>query len=132
VHFVSTQIVVQLENKPGSLAELAQVFADSGVNIEAILLEGSEYFGIVRLHVDNVRKAEKALKDGGYQYRMGAAIALTLPNEPGKLAEVASKLAKAKINIDSLFGTTSAGGTPELVIMVDDVAKAKKALGLEK
>ena len=129
---MTTQIVVLLENKPGSLAELATVLADSEVNIEAILLEGSVDFGMVRLHVDNVRKTEKALRDGGYQFRSGEAITLKLPNEPGKLAEVAGKLAKAKVNIDSLFGTTSANGTPELVVMVDDVAKARKALGLDK
>jgi hypothetical protein len=86
---------------------------------------------MVRLHVENQRKAEKALKDGGYQYRTGEAITISLPNEPGKLAEMTQKLAKAKINIDALFGTTNSGtGTPDLVLMVDDVPKAKKALGL--
>jgi len=125
----NTQIVVLLENHPGALADLASVIAEAGVNIEAILLEGSVDFGMVRLHVDSPRKAEKALKDGGYQYRTGEAITLKLPNKPGQLADVCAKLAKAKINIDSLFGTTSGSGSPELVIMVDDEAKARKALG---
>ena len=128
---MTTQIVVLLENRPGALAELASVLAEADVNIAAILLEGSVDFGMVRLHVENQRKAENALKDGGYQYRTGEAITLPLPNEPGKLAEITGKLAKAKINIDALFGTTNSGtGTPDLVIMVDDVPKAKKALGL--
>lgn len=126
----STQIVVLLENRPGALAELASVLSDAGVNIEAILLEGSVDFGMVRVHVDSPRKAEKALKDGGYQYRTGEAITLKLPNKPGQLAEICTKLAKAKINIDSIFGTTSGTGSPELVIMVDDEPKARKALGL--
>jgi hypothetical protein len=127
---LSTQIVVLLENRPGALAELAGVLSASEVNIEAILLEGSVDFGMVRLHVSNTRKAEKALKEAGYQYRTGEAITLKLPNQPGQLEEVAKKLAKAKVNIDALFGTTSGSGSPELVIMVDDEAKARKALGL--
>lgn len=130
---MATQIVVLLENRPGSLAELAALMGDAGVNIEAILLEGSVDFGMVRIHVDSPRKAEKALRDAGYQYRTGEAIVLKLDNAPGQLAEVTKKLAKAKVNIDSLFGTTATGtGTPEIVIMVDDAAKAKKALGLDK
>ena len=128
---LSTQIVVLLENRPGALAELTSVLSAADVNIEAVLLEGSVDFGMVRLHVANPRKAEKALRDGGYQYRTGEAIVLKLPNSPGQLDDVAKKLAKAKVNIDALFGTTSSGsGTPELVLMVDDVPKAKKALGL--
>ena len=128
---MTTQIVVLLENRPGALAELATLLAKAEVNIEAILLEGSVDFGMVRLHVESPRKAEKVLRDAGYQYRTGEAITVQLPNDPGQLADVTTKLAKAKVNIDALFGTTSSGsGTPELVIMVDDVPRAKKALGI--
>lgn len=130
---MATQFVVLLENRPGSLAELASDMSEAGVNIEAILLEGSVDFGVVRLHVDNQTKAVKALDAGGYQYRKGEAITLKLANEPGKLADITAKLAKAKVNIDALFGTTAASSkTPEIVLMVDDVTKAKKALGIDK
>lgn len=129
---MSKQFVVFLENRPGALAELAEIFASAGVNVEAILLEGSVDFGNVRVHVDSPRKAEKALKDAGYQYRVGEAITLVLPNAPGQLADVTKKLAKAKVNIDSLFGTTAQTGTPQLVLMVNEPEKAKKALGLDK
>lgn len=128
---MSTQLVVFLENRPGALAELSEVLSEASVNIEAILLEGSVDFGNVRIHVDAPRKAEKALRDAGYQFRTGEAIVLKLPNEPGQLAVITKKLAKAKVNIDALFGTTAGVEKPELVLMVNDVAKAKKALGLE-
>jgi hypothetical protein len=129
---MSTQIVVMLENRPGALAELASVLSTAGVNIEAILLEGSVDFGNVRLHVDAVRKAEKALRDGGYQFKIGETLNLELPNEPGQLEDVCKKLAKAKVNIEMMFGTTAGVDKPELILMVDDPAKARKALGLEK
>jgi hypothetical protein len=130
---LSTQFVVFLENRPGALAELAETLSAAGVNIEAILLEGSVDFGNVRLHLSSPRKAEKALKDAGYQYRTGEAITIQLPNEPGQLADVARKLGKAKVNIDALFGTTAPDAEhAEFVILVNDPAKAKKALGLEK
>ena len=130
---VSTQFVVLLENRPGSLAELAGVLRAHEVNIEAILLEGSVDFGVVRIHAAQPRKAEKALRDAGYQFQRGEAITLPLPNEPGQLEDVCKRLAKAKVNIEALFGTTATGAEdPKLVLMVDDVAKARKALGLDK
>ncbi|HEX2022202.1 MAG TPA: ACT domain-containing protein [Candidatus Thermoplasmatota archaeon] len=128
---MSSQIVVMLENRPGALAELASVLQEAGVNVEAILLEGSVDFGNVRLHVSAVRKAEKALRDAGYQYKIGETISLALPNEPGQLADVCRKLAKAKVNIEMMFGTAAASDKPALILMVDDPAKARKALGLE-
>lgn len=87
----------------------------------------------MRLHLSPVRKAEKAIRDAGYQYKVGETINLELPNEPGQLADVTKKLAKAKVNIEMLFGTTAVGSEqPELILMVDDTPKARKALGLDK
>lgn len=130
---VSAQIVVFLENRPGALAELCDVLSGAKVNIEAMLLEGSVDFGNVRLHVNAPRKAERALREADYQFRIAEAIALTLSNEPGALADAAKKLSKAKVNIEALFGTTTPGTEEaEFVLMVSDVEKARKALGLDK
>lgn len=130
---MSAQIVVFLENRPGALSELCEVLSEAKINIEAMLLEGSVDFGNVRLHVSAPRKAEKALREAGYQFRVAEAIALKLSNEPGALADAAKKLSKAKINIDALFGTTAPGtDEAEFVLMVSDVEKARKALGLDK
>ena len=130
---MSAQIVVFLENRPGALSELCEVLSEAEINIEAMLLEGSVDFGNVRLHVSAPRKAEKALRDAGYQFRIAEAITLKLSHEPGALAEAAKKLAKAKVNIDALFGTTAPGADEaEFVLMVSDVEKARKALGLER
>lgn len=130
---MSAQIVVFLENRPGAVAELCEVLADADVNIEALLLEGSVDFGNMRLHVSAPRKAEKALRDAGYQFRTAEALVIKLSNEPGALADATKKLAKAKVNVDSLFGTTAPGtNEAEFVLMVSDIDKARKALALDK
>ena len=130
---VSAQIVVFLENRTGALAELCEVLADAKINIEALLLEGSVDFGNIRLHVSAPRKAEKALRDAGYQFRVAEALILKLSNEPGALADATKKLAKAKVNVEALFGTTAPGSDEaEFVLMVSDVEKARKVLTLDK
>ena len=130
---MSAQIVVFLENRPGALAELCDVLSEAEVNIQAMLLEGSVDFGNVRLHVSAPRKAERALREAGFQFRIAEAIVLALSNEPGALADASKKLAKAKVNIEALFGTTTPGtDEAEFVLMVSDVEKGRKALGLDK
>ena len=51
--------------------------------------------------------------------------------KPGVLANVATKLAKARVNIEYAYGTTeSAGG--KLVLRVSDTKRAMKALKLRR
>lgn len=127
---MTKQLVVLIENRPGALADLTKTLADEDVNVTAIMIEGSLEFGTARLHVDNARKGEKALRDAGYQVSVGDVLVLDLPNHPGELARVCAELSKAKVNIECLFGTTSEDDAPQIVLKVSDVEKARKVLGV--
>lgn len=54
---------------------------------------------------------------------------MTLENRPGALAELAEKLAGAKVNIRSVYATTAGAGTATVVATVSNVEKAQGALG---
>lgn len=127
---MAKQLVVLLENRPGSLAELTRLLAEEDINVTGIMLEGSLEFGTARIHVENARKAEKVLKEAGYQVSVGDVLILDLPNRPGELARVCDALAHADINIECLFGTTSGANAPQIILKVSDVERAKKALAL--
>ncbi len=55
-------------------------------------------------------------------------LTISLENQPGALARVAQVLADAKVNIVALLGSTS-GTQGSMQVVVDNVGKAKKALG---
>jgi hypothetical protein len=55
-------------------------------------------------------------------------LTISLENQPGALARVAHVLADAKVNIVALLGSTS-GTQGSAQVVVDNVSKAKKALG---
>lgn len=126
---MARQFAVFVENRPGALSEVTGVLAEAGVNIESIMVEGVHDFGFVRITANPGREAEKALAEGGFQYRSTEAIVVRMPNQPGALHDTLVKLAEAGINVGSLFGSTGADEA-EIVIDVDDVAKAKAALGI--
>jgi hypothetical protein len=125
-----TQIVVTLQNKLGTLAQLCSTLKDAGVNISAVVAPEIRGRGKVRLLVDNPDKAKDALKAAKIRFTEEEAIAIELENRPGALGEVAEKLAQAKINIKYAYATTSEGSIKATVILaVPDVAKAPELIG---
>ena len=55
-------------------------------------------------------------------------LTIALENKPGALARVAQVLADGKVNMVALLGSTS-GAQGSMQVVVDNVNKAKKALG---
>jgi hypothetical protein len=79
--------------------------------------------------VSNPGKAKRALNRAKYRPREEHAFVVRLRNEPGALARVAEKLAKARINIKSAYATTAGRGGATVVFTVGSAAKARKILG---
>jgi len=108
------QLTVSLENQPGKLAQMAQVLADAKVNIVALLVGSSTGPQVV---VDQVGKAKKALDKAGMSYTEGTLEQFELNNKPGALAEVAGKLAKKGMNIDSAYATMPKGAKKAVLLV---------------
>jgi hypothetical protein len=124
---VIKQLSVFLENKPGVLGRLCQEFADNKINVIGMSVSDTVDHAVVRLVTSNASKARAILEDAGVLVVETDVLALTLPDRPGQLADVAKKLAKAKINIEYAYGTTEkAGGV--LIVRCSDTKKAQKLL----
>jgi hypothetical protein len=116
------QLTISLENQPGKLAQMAQVLADAKVNIVALLVGSSTGPQVV---VDQIGKAKRALDKAGMSYTEGTLEQFELNNKPGVLAEVAGKLAKKGINIDSAYATMPKGAKKAVLL----VATSQKNTG---
>jgi hypothetical protein len=111
------QLTVSLENRPGALAQMAQTLADAKVNVVALLGSSAGGEGSAQLVVDDIRKAKKALEKAGMTYTEGTLEQFELNNKPGALAEVAGKLAKKGINIDSAYATMPKGAKKAVLLV---------------
>src|SRR5450756_587351 len=67
-------------------------------------------------------------RSGGIRMAKVKQLTISLENQPGALARVAQVLADAKVNMVALLGSTS-GTQGSVQVVVDNVNKAKKALG---
>ncbi|MCA1813485.1 MAG: hypothetical protein LC624_05990 [Halobacteriales archaeon] len=119
-----------LKNKPGTLGELTRALAQAGVNVTGVNLTALGDFGIARVVTNEAAKTEQALRSKGYPFRSTDVLVVRVPSTPGKLAEVAEKLARSGVNVEEAYGVATGTGEAELVLRVDDIASAQKTLHL--
>ena len=117
---MAIELTVVIRDVPGSMARLGQALGDAGVNIEAIHGFVRDGRGLVRFVPGNVDQARRALDAAGFPATMREVLVVRVLDEPGALGQVALVMAKAGINIDSVYVTTKG----HVVLGVDDLAGA--------
>jgi hypothetical protein len=123
------QIAVFLENKSGRLAEITSVLAANQVNIRALSVADTADFGILRLIVDKVDTAKKALKENGFTVGKTNVVAVEVPDRCGGLAGVLKTIEAARINVEYMYAfVNKSGENAVLIFRFDDMDKAIAAL----
>ena len=127
---VLRQISVFLENVPGRLATLCNTLETNGIDMRAMTTsEGSEY-GVVRMLVDDVPRAEEVLREANLPFSTVEVLGVEVTDEPGALGKVAVRLAEAGINVEYAYATAVSGNAKVLcVFKVVDPIDAEATLG---
>jgi hypothetical protein len=118
--------VVELINKPGELAKLAEAIAHRGINITGFTGAAS---GSVCLMTNDEEGTRRALVDAYYMPIEIELVPVSLADKPGTLAGAARLLGDAGVNIEAVFATGSSVGNVRLAFATDDPAKARIVLG---
>jgi hypothetical protein len=122
------QFVVQVTNKPGQMASLAEQMADAGVDLRAIGGGGLGEVGHFIMTTADDDRARQVLEDGGWTFLEGESLLAEVDDKPGGMARVARELADAGVNVlGHLFlGRWSDRAT--FAFIVDDPDKARPIL----
>lgn len=122
------QFSIALMNVPGTLAEITERLAKTGINIRAFAVVESADYSILRMVVKDQVAAEKTLREKHIAYTLTPVLIVKLPDEPGSLNRLAKVLAHARINIHYLYPLITPGPEARLAICLDELAKAREAL----
>ena len=123
------QFSVFLINKPGVLAQVSRQIAQARINILAMTMTDSSEHGVLRLVAEEPERLRAALAELNLPTTETDVLVIDMPNRPGSLAEVCSRLAEGHINISYAYCTTgSAGGRTKGVFKLADTRKAMKLL----
>lgn len=125
----STEFVIRMEDRPGTLGKLARRLADRGVNVLALQSTPFEGQSQVRLVVDDPTKAKTVLDSERVSYTEEKVAQVSLPHRPGELARAASQLGEANININHVYcGIDPRSNQPLLIFGVANVEQASTIL----
>src|SRR5260370_26233770 len=108
----AAQLARSLRSRPGVLAALARTLADARVNISALSAETRAGRGKIHFVVNDPGQARRVLRRAKYRATEETAFVLRMRNKPGALARVAPRLAKAGVNIKSVYATTAGRSAP--------------------
>jgi len=120
--------ILDLENRPGSWADVAEKIAQRDVNIlgYGLTADGRGFVGLVGSDENATREA---LEEVRCKYRQVEILPVTLEHVPGTAAKLARTLAKAGINIDFFMPTGESGGQTVFALGVDRIEEARRILG---
>lgn len=120
------QLSIFIENKPGRLAFVTKVMAEAGVDIRALSIADTADFGILRLIVDDPKKAADEIKKAGFALSLTEVIGVRLEDEPGALYRVLDVLQKNDISVEYTYAFITRDSTGAYVIL--RVASNEKAI----
>jgi hypothetical protein len=119
---------IQLTNHPGDLARVAQALGRRGINIKALAGLSIGGTAMARILPDDIVAARSALEAANIRFTESEVHIVLLENKAGELANVASRLGDAGINLEAIYLTGIAGDLIELAIVSDNPKKTKKIL----
>jgi len=130
---VAHQLSIFVANKPGVLGNVCDLLKKEKINIFAITTSDNRDHSIIRLVVDDWRRALGLLEDYGTLVQETDVIMIEGLNKLGAIAEISRCLGAAKINIDYLYCATPPTAKLGLLIFKpSSCAKALKVLNQRK
>jgi hypothetical protein len=126
-----TEVVVELEDRVGALADLGELLGGQGVDIRALaVLSVAPGKALAHLVVEPADVAVRVLREHGVELRrVREVLSVTLEDEPGELGRYCRKLADASINLEAVYLAGERNGAKELVLAVSDLQAARRLRG---
>jgi hypothetical protein len=125
---MAKQFVVQLENRPGAMATLAETLAARGVDLRAIGGGSIGDSGHVIMTTADDDTTRAVLQEGAYTFVEGEAILAEVDDRPGGMARIARSLSDAGVNILGHLFLGRWGDRATFTFVVDDPEKARPIL----
>ncbi len=117
---LDSQLMITVNNKVGTLAEVTSVIAESKINLIAITAHAVDNVGHICFVTENNKEAKKLLKSKKYDVAEESCVMVTLDHKPGALQSVTTKIAQAGIDLTLLYGSVEKEGIISRVAMISE------------
>ncbi|MBV9416318.1 MAG: ACT domain-containing protein [Solirubrobacterales bacterium] len=122
-------LVIDIENTPGALAEVAAAISDAGVNIAAATCIGPGERAEVHILVPHAEAARHSLAISHLAVsREREVVVVDVEDRPGVLADLTRRIARAGVDLDLVYVATR----NRVVFGSADLPALRAALELER
>jgi len=122
------QICVPVDNKPGKLASVTDVFDREKINLRAITITSFGDSGFFHMVVDDPQEAHAALTAAGIENHLKEVVAVLIEDKPGSLNRLVQLLLANGINVENAYGFVLE--SHKNAVFVVDVDKLEETLVL--
>jgi hypothetical protein len=123
---MAVDLVIDIENSPGALAEVATSISDAGVNIAAATCVGPGERAELHILVPHAEPVKHALGISHVAVtREREVVVVDVEDRPGVLADLTRKIAQAGVNLDLVYVATQ----NRIVFAAPDLDALRSALG---
>jgi hypothetical protein len=123
-----TEFSVSLTNRPGQLAALTRLFADAGIEIEALAAVADNSQSHIRIVVEQAPKARRLLMNADIVFDENRVLDTFIPRGDGGLAAISESLAHAGVNVESMYLLHTNAEGFHVAMTVSDPDMAHQAL----
>jgi len=114
---------IELENRPGALAEVGEALARAGVSIEGggVFVTGG--VGVAHFLFADADAARTALVHAGVRVvsERDVVVQRLAQAEPGQLGRIMRRMADAGVNVETMYSDHD----HQLILVVDDIERAR-------
>ena len=104
---MAVDLVIDIENAPGALAEVAAAISDAGVNIAAATCIGTGQRAELHILVKHAEAAKHALAISGVLVTgEREVVVIDVHDRPGVLADLTRKISRAGVDLDLVYVAT--------------------------
>jgi hypothetical protein len=123
--------LVDLENRSGTAAEVAEAIAERGINViggAGMAVSGIGSAGMLAVATNDEAGTRRVLLGRGWKFREIEVVPFAAADTPGSLAQACRDLGDADINIEAFFPMVSGSERNTIAFATDDPAQARSIL----
>jgi hypothetical protein len=116
--YLGKEVVINITNRIGMLADISKILADHGINIEAIAgYATANEAKLMLVTADNLRASDALIKAGYKGARENPVVIVDLEDKPGALRNITTRLAAENIDIRYIYGTACSEQCPAKIVL---------------
>ena len=115
---LNRQLMIQLKNTTGTLADITNIISSSGINMIALCAYALENTVAIMFVTEDNNEAKRLLEEKGFDVQEEEVILLTIENKPGALRQVTNKIAEAGIGLNLMYGSTDPNAETSPLVLI--------------